>query len=268
MKDFEIDSYLARIQLNDCNNGLEDLITLQQYHMQHIPFENLDVVAGRAIDLDYEHLFNKIISSKRGGYCFELNLLYSKLLKALGFSPIPILGRVWLRDPEKTPPRNHLAHLVTLENELFITDVGFGGVTTRVPLPINSTSDVNDRDGFVRIVPFENHQYMLQRKIGHTWVNQYSFENVKISEEDIQIANYYMSTNPKSHFYHNNFIGKFTKNGRIGLFNTQMSTRQGLDIVEKKEIPYGEEWIETLKNDFNLMANFSEKELERLFGKK
>ena len=222
MKDIEIEKYLKRINIDNCSDSLTDLRKLQQSHLVNIPFENLDVVVGRPINLDFDHLFDKIISRNRGGYCFELNILYSFLLKALGFSPKPVLGRVWLRNPEEIPPRNHLAHLIEKEGETFITDVGFGGLTTRIPLNIHDLSETNDNDGLVRILPLADNQFMVQRKVGDDWSNQYSFENVQISKEDISISNYYMSTNPKSHFYNDKFIGKFTEDGRIGLFNNQM----------------------------------------------
>lgn len=267
MKDSEITEYLSRIKLDDCNNNLEGLTKLQEHHMENIPFENLDVVIGRKIELDYSNLFEKIIKNERGGYCFELNILFSNLLKSLGFTPKPVLGRVWLRNPEETPPRNHLAHIIDIQGKLYVTDVGFGGLTTRIPLEINETSEINDKDGIIRILPFGDNQFMIQRQIDNEWSNQYSFENVDISEEDIQISNYYMSTNPKSHFINDNFIGKFTENGRIGLYNNQMSTRKGINVVEKKHVPYGSEWIETLKNQFDLKLDFSTKELNQLFQK-
>ena len=160
MKDFEIGKYLNRINLQNCDANLEDLKLLQQSHIEHIPFENLDVVVGRKINLAYKHLFPKIISSNRGGYCFELNMLYASLLKSLGFLIKPVLGRVWLRNPKQTPPRNHLSFLVKLKKETFVTDVGFGGLTTRIPLNINEQSAVNDNDGLVRILPFDNKQYL------------------------------------------------------------------------------------------------------------
>ncbi|TPN82912.1 arylamine N-acetyltransferase family protein [Aquimarina algicola] len=267
MKDIEISKYLKRLKLNDCNNSLEDLISLQQGHMVNIPFENLDVIARRNINLDGDHLYHKIITNRRGGYCFELNTLYSLLLKALGFLPKPVLGRVWLRNPEQTPPRNHLAHLVQISGETFITDVGFGGLTTRVPLNINDPSEINDNDGLVRILKLSDYQFMIQRKIDDDWANQYSFENVEISTEDIYISNYYMSTNPRSHFYNDNFIGKFTSNGRIGLFNNQLTERNGIKIVSKKRIEYGIEWLNILSNDFNLKLNFSNVEFDKIFDK-
>ncbi|WP_109439038.1 arylamine N-acetyltransferase [Aquimarina sp. AU119] len=266
MKDIQIDNYLNRIELSDCNHDIESLIKLQQNHMECIPFENLDVVVGRPIHLDNDHLFEKIVMKYRGGYCFELNLLYASLLKSLGFSIQPVLGRVWLRNPTKTPPRNHLAHLVKLNGATFITDVGFGGLTTRIPLNINDKHQVNDNDGIVRVLPLDTHQYMIQREVKGIWENQYSFENTLISTEDITMSNHYMSTHPNSHFKKDNFIGKFTKTGRIGLFNNQMSIREGIEIVEKKQIKYGSKWINTLKTNFNLTANFSDKELVKIFN--
>ncbi len=265
MKNTQIDAYLQRIELSDCNPTLDSLIQLQKNHMLHVPFENLDIVLGRPIHLNHDNLFEKIVRRGRGGYCFELNLLYASLLKSLGFSVQPVLGRVWLRKPTKIPPRNHLAHLVEINGTTFITDVGFGGLTTRIPLDINSVHQVNDDDGIVRVLPLLNHQYMIQRKVKGDWENQYSFENTIISTEDIVMSNHYMSTHPNSHFKKDNFIGKFTSTGRIGLFNNQMSIREGIEVVEKKQIQYGIEWVDTLKTNFNLTLNFSDKELAKLY---
>lgn len=268
MKDLEFDEYLQRIKIAHCKPTLEGLTKLQQSHMQNIPFENLDIIVKRKIHLDFENLFKKIVKKNRGGYCFELNILYSYLLKHLGFEPKPVLGRVWLRNPTKTPPRNHLAHLVKLNGETFVTDVGFGGLTTRIPLNINDNSEAYDKDGFVRISPFSVNQFMIQRKVDNKWENQYSFEDVDISEEDIYISNYYMSTNPKSHFYNANFIGKYTNDGRVGLYNNQMSKRNGIEVTDKKNIAYGKDWIDALKTQFDLEIDFSESELQMIFKHK
>ena len=265
MKDPEIAKYLSRIKLDDCNSNLEGLINLQEHHMENIPFENLDIVVGRNIALDYSHLFEKVIIKKRGGYCFELNTLYAELLKSLGFSPKPVLGRVWLSNPKKMPPRNHLAHLVDLEGRTYVTDVGFGGLITSIPLDINVSSPVNDKDGMVRVVPLLDYQFMIQRQTEKGWTNLYSFENVEISEEDIYISNYYMSTHPNSHFYQHKFVGRNTKEGRIGLFNNKMLIRKGIKIVDGKRVEFGKDWKETIINEFSLNLDFSEKEFNILF---
>ncbi|MEQ8928048.1 MAG: arylamine N-acetyltransferase [Fulvivirga sp.] len=260
-----ISQYLERIGLHDSKTGLESLIKLQQHHIENIPFENLDVVVGREIDLDRSYLYNKIIHRGRGGYCFELNLLYAELLAALGFTTYPVLGRVWLRNPPSRPPRNHLAHLVKVNSDLYITDVGFGGLAPRIPLNIHDTSIKNDNDGEVRIQSLINGEFMIQRRSDNGWANQYSFELAEISEDDIKISNFYMSRNPASHFYKDRFIGKFNAQGRIGLFNNKFSKRNGINVVSTDVVNYGDEWIEKLRSEFNIELDFSNDEYDILF---
>jgi len=268
MTDSEIQEYLLRINHPDCTADIDGLTRVQKNHMEYIPFENLDIVVGKKIRLDHLHLFRKIISNKRGGYCFELNTLYAELLKFIGFSPRPVLGRVWLSNPMRTPPRNHLAHLVDLDGKTYLTDVGFGGLVSRVPLDIHQSASVDDGDGMVRIVPFSSHQFMIQRQTEKGWADQYSFENLLIGEEDITMANYYMSTNSNSHFFYHKFVGRNTKTGRIGLFNNKMSIRKGTKVINKIEVASGEDWLKTIKQEFGLELDFTKKQLDILFEKR
>lgn len=267
MTDPEISEYLRRINLDACEANLNGLMQLQAQHMEYIPFENLDIVVGRKISLDHASLFQKIIGNNRGGYCFELNTLYSELLQALGFSVVPVLGRVWLSNPKNLPPRNHLALLVSIDEKTYLTDVGFGGLISSVPLDIDSSETVNDKDGLVRISRLDDYQFMIQRHNEKEWTNLYSFENLPISGEDIAISNHYMSTHTDSHFYYHKFAGRSTKEGRIGLFNNKMSIRKGIKAAGKKRIEYGDDWIDALHKEFSLTLDFSEKELDLLLEK-
>src|SRR5262249_26446674 len=64
------------------------LATLREVHRRHalaVPFENLDVLAGRPIRLDPAALMLKLVAKKRGGYCFEQNALLRNALTTLGF---------------------------------------------------------------------------------------------------------------------------------------------------------------------------------------
>ena len=54
-------------------NFLQDLARLQQLHMEHIPFENLDVIRKVPIYLNLEKIYDKVVNNRRGGYCYELN---------------------------------------------------------------------------------------------------------------------------------------------------------------------------------------------------
>lgn len=268
MTDSERTEYLSRIHLDTCYLNFDGLKSLQEQQMEHIPFENLDIVVGREIVLSHEHLFRKIITQKRGGYCFELNLLYAELLVSLGFCLKPVLARVWLSNPKKTPPRNHLANLVDLDGKTFITDVGFAGLVTRVPLDINDPTPVNDTDGLVRVIPFSDDQYMIQRQTQSDWENLYSFENVAISKEDIEISNYYMSTHPNSHLIQHKCIGKNTREGRVGVFNNKLTTRNKRNSLHSKRVEFGERWLEMIKEEFSIELDFSVEEVNRLFESK
>ena len=256
--------YLARIGSTDCSNNFDGLKTLQEHHMMAVPFENLDVVVGRDINLDPQSLYSKVVEKRRGGYCFELNLLYAVLLRQLGFHPKPVLGRVWLRDPAELPPRNHLAHLVDIEGTTFVTDVGFGGMAARIPLDIHSSMKVADRDGFVRVIPIATSEYMVQRKVGEDWANQYSFEDIPVSKDDIEIANFYMSKSPSSHFYNHRFVGLFTDTGRVGLFENGFTQRVGTELVSTEQIEDGEAWLSCLESRFGLDVDFDSGERKKL----
>ena len=56
-----------------------DIDTLRGLHLHHncaIPFENIDVVLPREIHLDDGCLVDKLVTARRGGYCFEQNGLF------------------------------------------------------------------------------------------------------------------------------------------------------------------------------------------------
>ena len=94
---FDLDAYLARIALKERPLAdAEGLAMLQRSHRLAIPFENLDIILGRGIRIDSESVFAKLVTAKRGGYCFEHNRLFLDALTALGFEARPLLARVWL----------------------------------------------------------------------------------------------------------------------------------------------------------------------------
>ncbi|STM58270.1 Putative N-hydroxyarylamine O-acetyltransferase [Escherichia coli] len=72
--------------------------------------------------------------ARRGGYCFEQNGVFERVLRELGFNVRSLLGRVVLSNPPALPPRTHRLLLVELEEEKWIADVGFGGQTLTAPI--------------------------------------------------------------------------------------------------------------------------------------
>ena len=120
-------AYLERLGLEPPRElNREYLDGLVYAHQCRIPFENLDVYAfHRPISLGIADLFQKIVMNKRGGYCFEMNALFTALLNALGYHAWACMCRI-LRSKDYIPPVMHRGVLVELDGQLYFCDVGYG----------------------------------------------------------------------------------------------------------------------------------------------
>jgi N-hydroxyarylamine O-acetyltransferase len=126
---FDIDAYFARVRYEGPRAPtLETLRAIQLLHPEAIAFENLNPLLGLPVRLDIESLQQKLIHSRRGGYCFEQNGVLLHALLALGFRVTGLAARVvWNQpDPSLMTPRSHMVLKVELEEGTYIADVGFG----------------------------------------------------------------------------------------------------------------------------------------------
>jgi N-hydroxyarylamine O-acetyltransferase len=122
----DVPSYLARI--NYSGSIARDVQTLRALHRAHlltVPFENLDIAAGRKIVLDEEAILRKVIEQRRGGFCYELNGAFAALLQALEFRVTLLSARVSGDQGKESPEFDHLTLRVDLD-EPWLVDVGFG----------------------------------------------------------------------------------------------------------------------------------------------
>ncbi len=101
----DIDAYLERIGLR----GRPTLAQVHRAHLTSIPFENLDPQRGVPVSLVPEDLERKLVDERRGGYCFEQNLLLKAALEELGAEVELMLARVRVgAPPGAVRPRSHL----------------------------------------------------------------------------------------------------------------------------------------------------------------
>ena len=88
--------YLHRLQVNTTENPSYSFLSkLQEQHLSTIPFENLDIHQGNKIVLDQDRIYEKIVKCGRGGFCYELNGLFCRLLRSLGFSSHKKSSALW-----------------------------------------------------------------------------------------------------------------------------------------------------------------------------
>ena len=73
---------------------LETLRALVDAHSAAISYESIDVLLDRAPKLDLASLQGKMIGHRRGGYCFEQNMLFRGGLRSLGFDLTSLQARV------------------------------------------------------------------------------------------------------------------------------------------------------------------------------
>ena len=137
----KIEAYLRRIGLfgERLPPSVQCLDRIVRAHLRTVPFDDADVwVFGREPSLATDDLFEKIVMHRRGGYCFELNLLFQKLLEGLGFAVYPVivhLGRAGSGNALGAPA--HCALIVTAEGQQRFADVGFGGPVPDGSVPLN-----------------------------------------------------------------------------------------------------------------------------------
>src|SRR5580700_7796254 len=120
-------AYARRIGFNgDLRPTAECLRELHLAHALHVPFENIEVLMRRPVRLDLDSLWKKIVEDRRGGYCFELNTLFTAVLEQVGFHVRRLGARVRL-GAVGVRPRTHMLSAVEADGRQWLCDVGFGG---------------------------------------------------------------------------------------------------------------------------------------------
>jgi len=193
---FDLDAYLERIGLS----GRPRLEEVHRAHVASIPFENLDPHSGVPVSLELEDLQRKLVAERRGGYCFEQNLLLKAALEALGAEVEPMLARVRFGAPANTVrPRSHLVLRVNADGASWHADVGFGAGTPLEPLPFGA-GDVHEQSGWRFRVVRDGPELVLQTVEEADWQDLYAFIPQPVPLVDVETSNWFTCAHPRSPF--------------------------------------------------------------------
>jgi N-hydroxyarylamine O-acetyltransferase len=221
----DLDAYLGRIGLGAAPKPTRDgLAELQLAHATHIPFENLDVLLGRPIRLDLESLQRKLVRERRGGYCFEQNLLFAAVLEAVGFRVTKLAARVRYR-ATKLLPRTHMLLLVETDDGPHLADVGFGGSGPLLPLRLAVGREQRQFLWTYRLVQ-EDGPHVLQARHPTGWQDFYAFTLEPHEAVDYEVASYYVSTHPDSAFTRTLAVQLPTPEARYLLRNRELTVER------------------------------------------
>ena len=250
---FDLDEYLARIGY--CGPRATTLETFEGVHLAHaqaIPFENLDSLLRRPVPLDPRSLQEKIVRGRRGGYCFEHNLLFSHALTALGFEVTGLAARVLWNQPEAaTTARGHMLLLVDLDDRAYIADVGFGGLTLTRPLRLHvGISQATPHEPFRLIRSREG--FVMQASIQDDWRSLYKFDLQEQCLADYEMANWYLSNHPDSPFVTGLVAAKAGLDCRFSLRNAELAVHYLSGETERRRLATSAELRATLEQVFRI----------------
>jgi len=229
----------------------ETLHALHRLHPQVIPFENLDTLLGRTPRLDLESVFAKLVSARRGGYCYEHNLLFRAVLDTLGFETTGLAARVLWNDPAGIMPRTHMMLLVETPDNTWLADVGFGSMTLSAPLLFDTGREQATPHEPFRLDLIERGDFLLQVKLGDTWRPIYRFDLEPQFPADYAMANHYVSTYSESIFVDHLIVARVMPGQRQTLFDTTLTQRG--DTESKRELTNAEGLRGVLQDVFGLV---------------
>ncbi|MBE9112737.1 arylamine N-acetyltransferase [Nodosilinea sp. LEGE 07298] len=266
----DLEAYFHRIgyEAVDEASRAPTLATLQGIHKRHpqaIAFENLSSFLGQPVELDLPSLVQKLVYSDRGGYCFEQNGLLRSVLTTLGFNVTGLGARVlWNLPPDTLTPRSHMVLLLDLEDEPYIADVGFGGLTLTSPLRLVPDLVQTTPNEPFRLIQSEGF-WILQAQIAEDWKPLYQFDLQAQYPCDYGVSNWHVSTHPNSIFVNNLIAARVERDRRYGLRNTELATHFLAGTTEKRHIADAAE-LETVLTNILKLKLPEDSDFSRLFG--
>jgi N-hydroxyarylamine O-acetyltransferase len=211
-------AYFERIRWT----GGPDLAGILAAHMRAIPFENFDVLLGRRPRLDREGLEGKLVTARRGGYCYEHSTLFAAVLAELGIACKTHSARVVMMAPREQAPRTHM--FLTAGTD--VLDPGFGGFAPLVPVPIGGTAGIHrivrDGDGIA-----------LEIEQGGAWMRLWVSTLEHDHPIDFEMANHFTATHTASPFTSRIMARAFLPDGKVTIANRDLTVTRGADVLAR-----------------------------------
>ncbi|WP_413163285.1 arylamine N-acetyltransferase family protein [Capilliphycus salinus ALCB114379] len=249
----DVTTYLNRINYSrSLEPNLETLHQLHYCHLLAVPFENLSIHLNQPIHLNLEALYHKIVRQHRGGFCYELNSLFSWLLQQLGFKVTLLSAQVAREDGNFGREFGHLTLLVK-DTESWLVDVGFGD-SFLYPLKLeNSTEQIQKREHY-KLINNDETWIFYYKKEGD-YKPQYCFTLTPRNLTDFQTTCEYNQTSPQSIFTRSRICTKATPTGRVTLSDNRLIITQN-GQREEHTLNTEAEYNKTLQDYFNINLGY------------
>lgn len=256
----DVDAYLERIGFTDTPTlDLETLTALQLAHLQTVPFEALDVFAGRRVLANDDWTWNKIVGRRRGGWCFEANGAFALLLEQIGFSVQRLGAAVLLAGP--TTIIDHLVLEVMLDVP-YLVEVGFGDQAPVTPLPLQQAGPIETRVGTFEFLQSPQGTTLTEHVDGIPEA-RYRFKRVNHALADFTTASDRLQDDRTLHWSTSPFSTRLLddQGTRITLSRRGLKVQRGSEI-ERTDVAAAD-WNDTLHEHFGIHEDFTPQDLSR-----
>ncbi len=248
----DLTRYLSRLGATPPSRAdAASLARLHEAHLLAVPFENLSIHWGEPISLDLPALFEKVVQRRRGGGCFELNVLFAWALERLGYEVDLLSARVVREDGRLGPEFDHMCLRVRAAGEDRLADVGFGDAFRR-PLALSEgLVQPEHADAFVLRAEGDALE-LRRRRPGGAWSPLYRFTLVPRRVEAFSPMAEVHQTSPESPFTRRRVCTRATADGRLTL--TESALVRTTLAGERTELPVAGEaaWARALAAHFGI----------------
>lgn len=251
---FDLDAYLQRIGHRGGRAAdLDTLATIVLGHSQRIAFENLDPFLRRPVALDVASLQTKLVTGRRGGYCFEQNLLLTHALTMLGYRCTGLAARVLWNRPEDAPlpARGHMLVRVDLAQGAHLVDVGFGGLTLTGVVKLEPELEQRTPHEPYRLLPV-GEEYLMQACVAGRWQTLYRFGLGRALLSDYEVSSWYLSNHPESHFVTGLVAARAAEGRRYALRGRELTVHHLDGGTERRAFSAPTDLMGALEDDFLL----------------
>ncbi|MBU6457640.1 MAG: arylamine N-acetyltransferase [Bradyrhizobium sp.] len=240
---------------------LETLNRLIFAHSHSIAYETLDIMLGRPPRLDVPALQHKMIASRRGGYCFEQNMLFRAGLRSVGYKITSLQGRVVRGLAIDAPrPAIHMLLKVELPDGSYLADVGFGNLAPTSALLLAPQIEQETPHEVMRFINVGG-ELTLQAQLRDGWHHIYRVIPYPRYDAEYEITNWYTATHPETPYQGNIIVAKPGPNrSRITMYNARVTIRDADGHAEKRWLASESEFKEVLRGEFGL--NMPDQEIE------
>ncbi len=256
---FDLDAYLRRLSYDRLREPtLTVLGAIVSAHAAAIPYEGIDVLLKRGVQLDITSLQQKIVQRGRGGYCFEQNTPLAAALDALGFAVTRLVARVVRGLPDPTQAgRFHKVLRVDLSDGSYLVDVGFDDLTPTAPIMLRPDQTQETPHEPFRLVP-QGGEFLLQARLGNAWDSLYQFSLEPTPPIGFEMANWFTSTHPASAFRGNLIVARPIVGGRTTVFNRRFTIRDRDNKTTRRVLNGIDDYRDVLVGEFGLTLDDNE----------